>query len=200
MSYGDFNVWSICLFYFLIGSFVTKTKMDYKEKLGVAEGRGGARGPENVWGSAGVGALCILFLYFTNDPIFKLSYISSIATKTSDTCASEIGKTYGKNCYLITNFTKVNPGTEGAISLEGTLAGILGSILIALYGWIINWNNASEELIIVIISAFIATTVESYLGATIQEENKWIINEIINFINTMIGALISGLLYNIIVL
>ena len=56
------------------------------------------------------------------------------------------------------------------------------------------------ELIIVIISAFIATTVESYLGATIQEENKWIINEIINFINTMIGALISGLLYNIIVL
>lgn len=41
--------WSTCVLYLLLGSLVTKVKFEEKEKLGIAEGRGGRRGPENVW-------------------------------------------------------------------------------------------------------------------------------------------------------
>ncbi|CAM9568167.1 unnamed protein product [Choristocarpus tenellus] len=47
--------WGTCVLYLALGSAVTKVKMKKKESLGIAEGRGGARGPENVWGSAATG-------------------------------------------------------------------------------------------------------------------------------------------------
>eukprot|EP00968_Pinguiococcus_pyrenoidosus_P015563 scaffold1437_cov268-Pinguiococcus_pyrenoidosus.AAC.13 len=43
-------------------SAVARLLQEKKESLGIAEGRGGARGPENVWGSAATAALCALSL------------------------------------------------------------------------------------------------------------------------------------------
>ncbi|CAN0205905.1 unnamed protein product [Ectocarpus fasciculatus] len=51
--------WGTAVLYLMAGSAVTKLKMEKKESLGIAEGRGGARGPENVWGSAATGWLCV---------------------------------------------------------------------------------------------------------------------------------------------
>lgn len=44
--------WLVCVLYLVFGSLVTKVKQTEKEAKGIAEKRGGARGPENVWGSA----------------------------------------------------------------------------------------------------------------------------------------------------
>lgn len=52
--------WSTCVLYLIAGSCVTKVKMAKKQALGIAEGRGGKRGPENVWGSAATAAACAL--------------------------------------------------------------------------------------------------------------------------------------------
>jgi hypothetical protein len=41
--------WTTCVLYLLLGSLVTKVKFQEKEAMGIAEGRGGRRGPENVW-------------------------------------------------------------------------------------------------------------------------------------------------------
>lgn len=38
---------------------------------------------------------------------------------------------YGKRTFLITTLKPVPAGTEGAVSLEGTLAGVVGSIIIS---------------------------------------------------------------------
>ena len=87
----------------------------------------------------------------------------------------------------------VPPGTEGAISLEGTSAGILASIVIGLYGLKIGYVEDVNQFMVVLVSAFVATTIESYLGATIQDD-KFFTNEMINFINTSIGAIVAVLL------
>src|SRR6476646_10140527 len=50
----------VVAFYFLVGSGVTRIGLVQKEAEGIAEKRSGARGPENVWGSALTGALCAL--------------------------------------------------------------------------------------------------------------------------------------------
>lgn len=41
--------WSLCVLYLFAGNLVTKVRFAEKEKRGLAEKRGGRRGPENVW-------------------------------------------------------------------------------------------------------------------------------------------------------
>ncbi|AFZ20292.1 TIGR00297 family protein [Allocoleopsis franciscana] len=186
----------VVVFYFLVGSAVTRIGMEQKEAAGIAEKRSGARGPENVWGSALTGALCALGTLLVASPyrsLLLLGYVASFATKLSDTCGSEVGKAYGKRTFLITTLQPVARGTEGAISLEGTIAGVVGSIAIALIGWGVNLISLTDVLFCVL-AAFIATNVESLIGATLQSKFDWMTNEVVNFINTLIGAIIAVLL------
>lgn len=190
----------VVLFYFLVGSAVTRIGMEQKEAAGIAEKRSGARGPENVWGSALTGALCALGTLVV--PVFGvdimtsllvLAYVASFSTKLSDTCASEVGKAYGKQTYLITTLQAVPRGTEGAVSLEGTLAGVVGSTAIAFVGWGVGLINLPGVLFC-LVAAFIATNLESVIGATLQAKIDWLTNEVVNFLNTLIGAIAAVLL------
>ena len=186
----------VVMFYFLVGSAVTRIGMEQKEAAGIAEKRSGARGPENVWGSALTGALCALGTLLVAPPyrsLLLLGYVASFATKLSDTCGSEVGKAYGKRTFLITTLQPVARGTEGAISLEGTLAGVVGSFAIAFIGWGVNLISLTDVLFCAI-SAFVATNVESLIGATLQSKFDWMTNEVVNFINTLIGAIVAVLL------
>ena len=192
----------VVAFYFVVGSGVTRIGMAQKEAAGIAEKRSGARGPENVWGSALTAALCAvgilaLRLGFAESstasaviPLLLLGYVASFSTKLSDTCASEVGKAYGRRTFLITTLQPVARGTEGAVSLEGTIAGIVGSILIALVGWGAGLIDFSGILWCVL-AAFVATNLESVIGATLQAEVSWLTNEVVNFINTFIGAIVA---------
>lgn len=181
--------WSTCVLYLICGSKVTKVKMAKKEALGIAEGRGGMRGPENVWGSAASAAVCALASaqWPAHAAIWRVGFVASLATKLSDTCASEIGKAYGKTTYLITTLKSVPAGTEGAVSLEGTLAGVAGSILLTAYA-IATGIVGMSALAPCLLAAFIATNVESLIGASAQGRFNWLTNEVVNFIMTVIGA------------
>jgi len=194
----------VVLFYFLVGSGVTRIGMAQKEAEGIAEKRSGARGPENVWGSALAGALCalgvLLVPYFNQDvgaqrliSLLLLGYVASFSTKLSDTTASEVGKAYGKRTFLITTLQPVARGTEGAVSLEGTLAGIVASAAIAFVGWGVHLIDLTG-VAICIIAAFIATNLESVIGATLQSKFDWMTNELVNVFNTLIGAISAVLL------
>jgi uncharacterized membrane protein len=239
----------VVMFYFLVGSGVTRIGKAQKEAEGIAEKRSGARGPENVWGSALTATLCALgvltlsilggtgqilgetsqilgetsqILGETSQilgetgkilgetgqilgetgkmpvpqdaiPLLLLGYAASFCTKLSDTCASEIGKAYGKRTFLITTLRPVPRGTEGAVSLEGTLAGIAASVAIALLAWAVGLINLTE-IAFCVIAAFIATNIESVIGATVQSKFEWLTNEVVNFFNTLIGAIAAILL------
>ncbi len=197
----------VVMFYFLVGSAVTRIGMKQKEAEGIAEKRSGARGPENVWGSALTGALCALaigiinsgffptphFLLPTPHSLLLLGFVASFSTKLSDTCASEVGKAYGKSTFLITTLQPVPRGTEGAVSLEGTLAGMLASAAIALFAWGVGLINILG-VVWCILAAFIATNIESLIGATLQSKYTWLTNEVVNIVNTLIGAIAAMLL------
>lgn len=185
--------YTVVMFYFLVGSGVTKIGMAEKEAAGIAEKRSGVRGPENVWGSALIATFCALGTLFFDTPwpqLLILGYVASFSTKLSDTTASEVGKAYGKRTFLITTLKPVPPGTEGAISLEGTLAGVVASGVIALVGFLVGLINVMG-IIYCMIAAFIATNIESLIGATLQEKFTWMTNEVVNIINTFFGAVIA---------
>ncbi|MCC5635901.1 TIGR00297 family protein [Nostoc sp. CHAB 5844] len=193
----------VVAFYFLVGSGVTRIGMAQKEAEGIAEKRSGARGPENVWGSALTAALCALGVGVINSgflvshpqslvpnpvSLLVLGYVASFSTKLSDTSASEVGKAYGRSTFLITTLQPVPRGTEGAVSLEGTLAGVVASIAIACVGWAVGLIDLLG-IVWCILAAFIATNLESVIGATLQSQYTWLTNELVNILNTFIGAI-----------
>ncbi|MBD2445630.1 TIGR00297 family protein [Nostoc sp. FACHB-152] len=193
----------VVMFYFLVGSGVTRIGMAQKEAEGIAEKRSGARGPENVWGSALTGTLCAVGVGVINSgfvganlqtlvpnpvSLLLLAFVASFSTKLSDTSASEVGKAYGKTTYLITTLQPVPRGTEGAVSLEGTLAGVVASIAIAIVSWAVGFIDLLG-IVWCILAAFIATNLESVIGATLQTKYTWLTNEIVNIFNTLIGAI-----------
>lgn len=194
--------YAVVMFYFLVGSALTRIGFAQKEAAGIAEKRSGARGPENVWGSALVATICALGVILNQNtpweivptPVLLLAYVASFSTKLSDTTASEVGKAYGKRTFLITTLQPVSPGTEGAVSLEGTLAGILASIMIALLGWGVGLISGLG-IVYCVIAAFIATNLESLIGATLQEKFGFLTNEVVNIINTFLGAVIAGAIF-----
>lgn len=185
----------VVMVYFLVGSGVTLIGMATKKAAGIAEKREGARGPENVWGSALTGAVCALLtlLLPKGREVLLVAFVASFSTKLSDTCASEVGKAYGRRTFLITTLQPVPRGTEGAVSLEGTLAGLLGAALIAVLGWGLGLIGVIA-VPICIFAAFLGNLVESIVGATLQERYTWLSNEVANVINTATGALLALLM------
>lgn len=214
-SFLGYQGWLVCVSYLILGSFATKVKMKEKEKLGIAEKRGGRRGPENVWGSAATAMVCALLSGMVPSlgfpaairgvaidwvGMFKLGFVASLATKLADTWSSELGKAYGKTTYLVTNFKLVPPGTEGAVSLEGTLGGVVGGLLLTLLAqapFLAVIPASGNLLAICLLSTLLATTIESYIGAVYQNEKvrPWLTNEFVNFIMTVIGAALAMGMY-----
>lgn len=183
----------IVMLFFLLGSGLTFVGIEQKEAEGIAEERSGMRGAGNVWGSAFTASICAIATLFAPPEykyLFILGYVASFCTKLSDTTASEVGKAYGKTTYLITNLQPVPRGTEGAVSLEGTLAGALASIILAAIAWIIGLISPIG-IIWCVIAAFVATTIESLIGATLESRFEWLTNDLVNLINTIIGAKVA---------
>ena len=192
----DWRGYVIVIFYFVVGSGLTFVRMKQKEAEGIAEERSGKRGAGNVWSSALTATICAIASLFVSYPfqqLLILGYVASFATKLADTTASEVGKAYGKTTYLITSLKPVPRGTEGAVSLEGTVAGVMASIALAVIAWVIGMINPLG-ILWCIVAAFIATTIESLIGATLESRYAWLTNDLVNFVNTVIGATIAILL------
>ncbi|RWR86445.1 hypothetical protein CKAN_01534300 [Cinnamomum micranthum f. kanehirae] len=189
--------------YFVIGTAVTKIKMAQKEALGVAEKRKGRRGPGSVIGSSAAGCVCaFLSIYGIGgvkySALWKLGFVASFCTKLSDTVSSEIGKAYGRTTYLVTNFKIVPRGTEGAVSVEGTVAGFLASVLLASVACFMGEVDVPEAIVCVIASQ-IANLGESIIGAALQDKEgfRWLNNDAVNIINISIGSILAVLMQQI---
>ncbi|MEX0587793.1 MAG: TIGR00297 family protein [Cyanobium sp.] len=186
--------WLAVVLYLVIGSLVTRLGFRTKQARGLAEARGGARGPENVWGSAACGALLAMAAALAPNPIqpwLLLGFAASFAAKLADTCGSEIGKRWGRHTVLITSLRPVPPGTEGAISLEGTAASLVGSALMAAVMLAVGLIDGGSAWLLVTLVGLAATLIESLIGASAQQRWSWLSNELVNGVQTAIAALLA---------
>ena len=124
---------------------------------------------------------------------FVGGFIGAIATATADTLASEIG-VLDQNPRLITTFQKVNPGTNGAVSVLGTAVGIAGAAVIGIAAYFLGiMPNALSAILVSIISGTVGCFMDSILGALFENQG-WITNEHVNLIATIVGAIVGILL------
>jgi len=190
--------WLAVVAYLVLGSLVTRLGFGDKQARGLAEARGGRRGPENVWGSAATGAMLALLTAVVAEPwrpLLLLGFAASFAAKLADTFGSEIGKRWGRRTVLITTLRPVPPGTEGAISLEGTAASLVGGLVMALIcaglGLVAASGPQLPVVALVTAVALAATLIESAIGATLQRRWRWLSNELVNGLQTAIAALLA---------
>jgi uncharacterized protein (TIGR00297 family) len=92
---------------------------------------------------------------------------------------------------LITNLRLVARGTEGAISLEGTAASVVGSGLMAAVMAALGVIETPSALALITAVGVVATLVESLIGATLQGRITWLSNEVVNGLQTLMGALLA---------
>ena len=118
-----------------------------------------------------------------------LAVVAALAAGGSDTVASEIGKAWGRSTFLITSFRRVTAGTPGAMSLEGTAAGMIAAFGLAAVGVAAALIPASA-IITVVVAATAGAVVESALGATLEGPGI-LNNDLLNFINTSVAATVA---------
>ena len=164
-----------------------------KQQLGVAEdrrGRNAAQVAANL-GVAGLAAASFL-IYPVPGSWYTVMVVAALAEATADTLASELGEVVGGQPLLVTTLRRVVPGTDGAISLAGTLAGVSGALLVAAVSFStlkLSVGDTSAAALGAVSGLF----VDSLLGATI-ERRGWLNNDAVNFLSTLAAALMAILL------
>jgi len=191
---GGFTGLIMLATFFILGSAVSSYKIKYKTSLGLAEENKGQRKAGQVLANGGVAALAglLAWLFPANATVFQLMLAAAFAAAISDTFSSELGNIHGRRYFDILTFKPGIKGQNGVISSEGTLFGFLGSSLIAIiYGFGFNWDWA---VIWVIFGGLIGNLADSVLGATLERKGV-LNNDAVNFLNTLVGALVAGLFY-----
>lgn len=199
--------WFLILLFFLItSSIATKYKYPYKEERMLAEGIKGARDINSVLANGLVSmGIAIIYLFDANYKLFNLNsdfytilFMSSVASASSDTFASEIGVLSDKT-YLITNFKRIKVGTDGGISVLGEIASLFGALIIAFFGSLLyyfkiaNYNSTIPIfyfLAIPFVIGFVGCQIDSYLGA-IWERKGYLTKGDVNLLSIFVATLIA---------
>lgn len=168
-----------------------------KEQVGTAEEKHG-RSASQVAANLGVAALACLPLTATQlfNPSAKGTLISlvalgaSLAETTADTLSSELGIVFGGEPRLITTFQKVSKGTDGGVTLGGTVAGCLGAAIVAAVTTF-TLQMKPRMAVIIFASGVFGLFADSLIGATL-ERRGWLNNDAVNFLSTLAAALLAG--------
>ena len=188
--------WVLLLATFLAASVSSRLGLRRKTLLGIAEERGGRRGAGNAIANTGFATVAGLLSVLTRarDPAL-LAFVTALAAGGSDTIASEIGKAWGRRTHLVSTFRRVAPGTPGAMSLEGTVAGIAGACLLAALAIQVGLIPPGA-LLAVVAGATIGSLVESLLSATLEGPGI-LNNDMLNFLNTAAAAAAAVVVFRI---
>ena len=128
-AFAGWTGWVLLFASFVAATVSTRLGLKRKSVLGIAEERGGRRGPGNAIANTGLAAFAaILAVLSPYRDGALLVMVTALVAGASDTVASEIGKAWGRRTYLFPTFTRVRPGTPGAVSLEGTGAGLVSAL------------------------------------------------------------------------
>ncbi len=164
-GFGGITGAVIVLAFFVSSSLISKDVFDEDGFLESNSRRDGLQ----VWSNGFWFAIWVIIWFITENFAFMIAAASSMAFATSDTWASEVGghRVRGKT-WLITNFKKVAPSTDGAISVAGTFASLIGAVFIALIFWLMEMDSNLFVILLIAISGFLGSFVDSLFGATVQ--------------------------------
>lgn len=180
------------LAFLVMTSLATRYGRAHKERLGTAEQRNG-RVTAQVCANMGIAALVATpaahawladaVPVHLGDvyPWFVIG-LAALAEAAADTISSEIGQVLGGTPIMLTSFRRVPAGTDGAVSLAGSVAGVLAAGIVAGSSAIAPGGGAST-LLLAWAGGVFGLFFDSLLGAT-AERAGWLNNDAVNFLST----------------
>jgi uncharacterized protein (TIGR00297 family) len=187
MASRDLRLFWILLIVFLITLAATRAGTARKRALKVAEAAGG-RSASQVMANLGVTTAALTIPALVPGYLMALAALAELA---ADTTSSEIGSAFSAKTILITSGKSVPPGTDGGISLLGTVAGGIASLLTAACAAILGLLPAHAAAIAGCagVGGMLA---DSMLGAAL-ERRGYLNNDLVNLLSTATAAIIAWL-------
>jgi uncharacterized protein (TIGR00297 family) len=169
-----------------------------KEAMGIAEPRRG-RTASQVAANLGIAALAGIPLSAAH--VFSsiafggraamVAMLAAMAEATADTVSSELGQILGDQPRMITNLRRVPAGTDGAISLAGTLCGFLAAAILVAVAVLALPMFSRTDALLALAAGIAGTLIDSLLGA-IPERKGWLNNDAVNTLSTLASALLGA--------
>ena len=169
------------------GSALTRLGYEEKRRAGGAQEHGGRRGARNALANAGVPVLCALLYALDLSEAFSVAYVAAIGAAFADTAESEVGQLSRRAPRRLTSLRRVPPGTDGAVSLPGTLAGVAAAGLTAGLGLALGLVGGWGAAGLAALAAFLGTVADSLVGARLPGLG----NEATNVLCTLVAAALA---------
>jgi uncharacterized protein (TIGR00297 family) len=165
----------------------TSTRLGYRHKLalGLAE-RSEGRNAWQILANLAIAAASSVGFSTTGNRIWLVAAMAALAEAATDTVASEIGPTRSTDARLITTWERVPAGTDGGITIPGSIAGMVAGLAIAAVATV-SGLILPTQLWIPVAAGFAGMVIDSILGATLQRRG-WISNQAVNFFATLAAA------------
>ncbi|HWZ81002.1 MAG TPA: DUF92 domain-containing protein [Terriglobales bacterium] len=170
---------------FLLTWISTRFGYRRKQELGVAE-RGDGRNAWQVLANLAVPAMNATAFGMTGNRMWLVATVATLAEAATDTVASEVGQSYSRTAVMITSWKPVSAGTDGGITVMGTIAGTIAGFLIAGSAALCGLVRPAQ-LWIPVTAGFAGMLADSLLGASLQRRG-WMNNEAVNLAGTIIAA------------
>lgn len=172
---------------FVLTVIATRWGRRRKERLGLAEHSGG-RTSRQVLANLGAAACCAVPVVWLPEysELLLAAAMAALAEAAADTVSSEIGQASARNAYLIVGFRCVPIGTNGGISLLGTISGAAAACIVAcVSGWagVASWFWVPA----IAIAGTVGMLVDSLIGATWENSGR-MGNDSVNFVSTVFAA------------
>lgn len=176
---GGWDCFIVLLTFLLLGVVFTKYKHVEKAPDTLAQEKGGVRTWVNVFANGGPAVISLILEYLYGMEVFTVFFLSAVCSAASDTLSTEIGLLSKSKPRMITDLRKkVEKGVSGGVTLLGTLAGLVGSLAIALVplttvaarvaGLFLNFKDYTRLVIASASAGFLGMLIDSFLGATVQ--------------------------------
>lgn len=187
MAVRDLRMFLALMLVFAITLAVTRVGHARKQKLRTAEPPGG-RSASQALANLGVATLVVAIAGHG----WQLLALAALAEAAADTASSEIGMAFPGKTVLITTWKVVPTGTDGGISLFGSLAACVAAAMMALVAaasGLVSMHQAPA----IIYAGVLGTLVDSLLGA-LFERRGWLNNDLVNLFSTAAAVGIAWLL------
>lgn len=177
---------------FVLTFAATRVGRVRKTQAGLAESRSG-RSAAQVIANLGVGGLTagvgLLLRSREGVLLWSIPMLAALVEATADTVASEVGQAFGGRPMLLTSLRRVEAGTDGAVSVGGTAAGVLAAGVVAGIG-MGSLGLAPSLAVIAWVAGCAGLLFDSVLGATVERQG-WLGNDLVNFASTVFAAACS---------
>lgn len=173
---------------FALAWITTRLGYQRKQRLGTAERREGRKASQ-VLANLGVATACAALYLRYDKTVLLLAMAAALSEAAADTVSSEVGQAFGEKPRLITTWRSVRAGTDGAVSLRGTLAGVAAAGIVSsvsVFGGLL----PRQWLLISVGAAILGMVVDSFLGAWLERLHL-LNNDSVNFLSTLAAALVA---------